>query len=111
MLWPRTGVDDDVLCCFNVDWAYVPAARSGPKGYVHMVCTKLSYKYCIAVLDLNVCSSTRIFVRLYKNSARRIQGATQPHRRRAEGFTTQQKRPLLVLEESNLAMIYLIFIQ
>ena len=58
----------------NVDWAYVPAARSGPKGYVHMVCTKLSYKNRIAVLDLNVCSSTRIFVRLYKNSARRIQG-------------------------------------
>ena len=34
----------------NVDWAYVPAARSGPKGYVHMVCTKLSYKYVIAGL-------------------------------------------------------------
>ena len=66
MLWPRTGVDDDVLCCFNVDWAYVPAARSGPEGYVHMVCTKLSYEYCIAVLDLNVCSSTRIFVRIQK---------------------------------------------
>ena len=34
----------------NVDWAYVPAARSGPEGYVHRVRTKLSYKYVIAGL-------------------------------------------------------------
>ena len=39
--------------CFgvvNVDRAYVPAARSGPEGYVHRVRTKLSYKYVIAGL-------------------------------------------------------------
>ena len=63
----------------NVDWAYVPAARSGPKGYVHMVCTKLSYKNRIAVLDLNVCTSTRILLGIQDLAQRAYLAVDRPH--------------------------------
>ena len=51
--WCRGHEPMSTMRCFgivNVDWAYVPAARSGPEGYVHRVCTKLSYKYFLAGL-------------------------------------------------------------